>query len=282
MRWIALLALAACADPTPAPAPASTAPQSTTAKSAASAAPKTAPTTAAPAVDAKARFEARESKPLPKQLPKAWKALVATLDAKVLSARHLVFTRVDGNAPHREVDLVLRVFGDDAANDAKVKAALKAWPEAKLEIDRVKGAPPRESQYTIEWAHTPANPPDAKPCRTPKAVDLPPEAPRWLDRVTNARSTRRRVGAGVDVTAHGTTIELVMRYRNGYARDEAIGHFTKAATRQGYEKAGGDGLKQRWTHTDGRRLWWRPDNSRLHLGCAIAGPVLTLTLAPPR
>lgn len=279
MRWIAALALVACADPAPPARPAlspATAPDAP-----ASAPPSVAPASEAAApVDAKARFEARQSQPLPAALPKDWRALPPALDAKVLSVRHLVFTRIDGAPPHREVDLLLRIFGDDAANDARVKAALAPWPGAEVETDRVKGAPPRESQYAIRWAHTPADPGELTPCKKPPAVDLPPEAPAWLDRITNARSTRRRIGAGVEHAAAGPTLELWMRYQNGYARDEAVGHFAAEAARQGFTRARGDALKQTWTHADGRRLWWRPDNGRLHLGCTLAGPVLVLTLAP--
>ncbi|MGK0361523.1 MAG: hypothetical protein ACI9U2_003841 [Bradymonadia bacterium] len=263
-------ALLACGDPTP-PAPAPAAPTT--------AAPVTeaAPSTASPA-EAKARFDARVSHPLPAQLPKAWHALVKDAGAKVLAARHAVFSRVDGADSRREVHLTLRVFGDDAALDAKMRALLARWPEVTLEIDRVKGAPPRESQYAIDWVRRPADPADAKKCRAPKAVDLPPEAPRWLDRVTNARSTRRRVGAESSISATARDLVLYMRYRNGYAQDEAIGHFAKAAKRAGYTRTDGEALDQTWTHPKGGRLAWSPFNADLNLGCAIAGPVLRLDL----
>lgn len=281
MRWLGLLALVACADPTPPAAPPSSAPKSAAAPASARPASSAPATTAAPKVDARARWAARVSQPLPKDLPKAWRAVIEATGAKVVSARHLVFTRTDDQPPRREVDLVLRVFGEDAANDAAMRKALAPWPDAKLEIDRVKGTPPRQSQYSIEWARRPANAPDAKPCKKPKALDLPAEAPRWLDRVTNARSTRRRVGVAVDRDAEGLTVEQTMRYRNGYARDEAIGHFRKAAERQGFTHDRGTGERQRWIHRDGRVLRWDRDNSELYLGCPVAGPVLVLTLHTP-
>lgn len=263
-----VLALA-CSDPAPT-APKVTAPPPVAVAS------EAAPVTASPA-EAKARFDARVSVAIPAQMPKAWRSLVKAANAKVLAARHAVFSRVDGADPRREVHLKLRVFGDDGALDARMRTLLAAWPDAQLEIDRVKGAPPRESQYTIDWARRPPDPSDAKKCRAPKAVELPAEAPRWLDRVTNARSTRRRVGAESQVTSEGAAVVLYMRYRNGYAQDEAIKHFTTAAKRAGYTRTDGDALTQAWSHPAGARLAWSPFNDTLNLGCAIAGAVLRLS-----
>ena len=180
--------------------------------------------------------------------------------------------------------MVLRAFGEDDALDARLRGLLAPWPDATLEIDRVKGASPRESQYTIAWAHEPAVN-DAKKCRAPKAVDLPSEAPRWLDRVTNARSTRRRVGAEIQVGADGRVVVLYMRYRNGYAQDEAVRHVTEAATRAGYSHAKGEALTQAWTHPEGGRLEWSPFNEELNLGCAINATLLRFSwreVAPRR
>ena len=201
------------------------------------------------------------------------------------SARHAVFSRVDDEDPRREIRLVLRAFGEDEALDARLRGLLAPWPDAKLEIDRVKGAPPRESQYTIDWARRPADPVDAKKCRAPKAVDLPPEAPSWLDRITNARSTRRRVGVETRSEPDGRGVVLYMRYHNGYAQDEAIRHFTEAAQRAGYTHAAGKALEQTWTHPKGARLTWSPFNDDLNLGCAINGSVLRFSwreVAPAR
>ena len=275
----ALATLLACSD-APAPAPSAAGPSAPGTAAPVTAAPVTeaaAPETRSPA-DAKAHFDARVSHPLPAQLPKAWRAVVKDAGAKVLAARHTVFSRVDGADARRAVHLTVRVFGDDAALDKQMRALLARWPAAKLEIDRVKGAPPRESQYTIDWERRPADPADAKNCRAPKAVDLPSEAPRWLDRVTNARSTRRRVGAESGISADGLHLVLYMRYRNGYAQDEAIRHFTQAATRAGYALKDGKALDQSWAHPQGARFAWSPFNDDLNLGCAIAGPVLRLQL----
>ena len=197
---------------------------------------------------------------------------------------------MDGAPPAESIRLKIRVFGEDAAVDARLLAALKALglpgdalPEAPVEagperwavdIARVKGDAPRETEAEITWQRTPPMLVGEKPCKKPAAIDLPAELPAWLDAVTNARSTRRRVLTGFDRTPERLALEVGMLYHNGYALDEGVGHLTALARKRGYTQASGSGSRQTWRHPDGAELSWRSDNDPLALGCSLAGPFL--------
>lgn len=243
-----------------------------------------APASQAPAIlsvdEKRARFAARQSVPLPKGLPKRWRAALEPLAAKYISTRIAQQTRIDGAPPALAIELVFRLFGDDAALDAAVKEALAPWPAAQIEIDRVKGVAPRQSQYTVRFKRTPAPPAELKDCRAPKAIGLPAEAPRWLDRFTHARSNRRRVAVEVEHTAQATTVHLIMLYRGGYARDEAMRHFQRFAKAARF--AAEDGLDGVWRHANGQTVRWVRDAADLQVGCRIASPVLRFSWVAPR
>jgi hypothetical protein len=257
--------------PPPAPAPASIAPATPQTQ-----APATSP---AEIAQREARFDARPSVPLPAQLPKAWRTALTALHPKFVSARVLRQTRADGVPAQSELQLVFRLFGRDADLDGRVKSALKPWPGARLEIDRVKGVEPRQSHYTVRFASTSPEPTSMKDCRTPPPVELPREAPRWLDRFTNARSTRRRIAVEVEQTVKATQVRLWMLYRNGYALDEAKTHFRRFAKAAGYQPGEADAP---WRDSSGHTVGWQRTDDDFRLGCRVAGPILRFDWVAPR
>ncbi|MEZ4470824.1 MAG: hypothetical protein R3F60_08500 [bacterium] len=103
----------------------------------------------------------------------------------------------------------------------------------------MKGDAPRETEVDVRFVRTPPEVVGAKPCKKPAAIDQPAEAPGWLEGVTNARSTRRRVTTRLERTPVRLAVELGMLYHNGYAQDEGVGHLTDLARKRGYQKVKG-------------------------------------------
>lgn len=250
----------------------------------------------------RARWAARPVVELPPAVPPAWRTVASRLDGRLVEARHAVRSR-RSLTPWRTVKLVVRVFGDDAEVVERVRAALGAAklgglpttglpdePVASgdttwsVDIGRLVAPPgePREQIVTIEWRRRPADPAEVKGCRKPPEVEPPAAAPSWLAKVTRARSTRRRVTAATVADRKGTAVALRMLFHNGNAHDEHVGHLAEAAARAGFTHVSGEGPRQRWTHADGRRFEFEPDNSDdLGLGCRLAGPVIAIDYRVP-
>ncbi len=250
----------------------------------------------------RARFEQRAVVEAPLELPPAWRDLPKALgDARLTGVFHEVRSRVDREPPYRHVHLQVRAFGTDAEVDAALLAALRGLELPGLEKGLPKGdvkdgaltwsvevrrliAPEgeaREHRVEIDWLRVPPTPADAKGCRRPPAVDAPAARPAWLSRPTDTRSTRRRISAAVADTPDGQRVTIRMRYRNGFAHDEAIGHLMDAARAAGLKQVDGSGPRQTWEGEAGR-LSWTPDPSAMHLGCEINGPVVEIVWVPRR
>ena len=245
----------------------------------------------------RARFAERPVITPPSPLPAEWKALVTDLDGRLLAATVAWRTRVDGKPLVTEIAMQFRVFGHDAPVEAALLGALKTrgfvgdtLPETAAEVDgarfhvevaRLKGQAPRETQFDLTWQREPTAADNQAVCKKPPALPLPGEAPAWLDPVTNARSTRRRVALRLELSREARAVEVAMLFQNGYAQDEAVGHYTELAKQRGFKLSEGSGLRQTWQHTDGQRLAWRPTRRDLGLGCEEAGPVLELTWQGP-
>lgn len=245
------------------------------------------------AEERRVRFEKRPVIEPLSPWPAPWKRLVTDLGGRLLEGAAAWNTRADGSTLVTEITLSFRVFGPDAEVEAQLLQALKsrgfdgpALPEVPVERDgaewsvqvaRLKGEAPRETHFDLTWKREPPKTDNAAPCKKPTALALPPEAPAWLDAVTNTRSTRRRVAARLDLTTEAKAVEISMLFQNGYAQDEGVGHYTALAQQRGFKHAEGAGLKQTWRHPDGAELAWWPTRRGLGLGCEEAGPVLEIS-----
>ena len=241
----------------------------------------------------RARFEQRAVIEPPSPLPAPWKRLASDLGGRLLEGAAAWNTRVDGSILVTEITLSFRMFGQDTEVEARLLEALKSrgftgatLPEVPVEQDgarwsvqvaRLKGAAPRETHFDVSWQREAPRADNAAPCKKPTALALPPEAPAWLDAVTNTRSTRRRVAARLDLATESKAVEISMLFQNGYAQDEGVGHYTALAQQRGFKHAEGSGLKQTWQHPDGAELAWKPTRRALGLGCEEAGPVLEIS-----
>lgn len=262
-----------------------------------------------PSVDERrAKFEARPTIALPDDLPPAWARFMRAIEARPTAARHEVRSTA-GREPWRAVQLTARVFGEDEAVQAKVHAALAALdlpalpaadavPEGfwrgepvidgdvrwNVDIGRLVAPPgePREQIVELRWQRAPDDPDDPRNCRKPPEVPPPAGAPPWLVRVTDARTTRRRITAASDVTPTGREVAIRMLFRNGFAHDEHVRHLAEGAEKAGFVRARGEGPRQAWRHPDGAVFEFAPDTTDdLGLGCALAGPVIAMSLRTP-
>lgn len=293
LRWLVLAGVmtAGCRESPPA------------APDAAPIAPAAAPPVAAGATRAErqARFEGRAVIALPPELPAAWARMVRSLGARPTALRHEVRTSA-GKEGWRLVELDLRLFGEDAAIEAKLVEALgalglpgldKRLPSDAVEagpvrwsvqVDRLVAPPDegreqivREQIVRLRWQRTPAAPAEAVKCRKPLPVEAPAVTPPWLAEVTSRRSTRQRITAAVKLDAARSQVALRMLFHNGFAHDEQVGELAKAAGRAGFARVEGEGPRQRWQHADGSALTFRPDTADdLGLGCTLAGPVIAI------
>lgn len=291
-----LLALAGCDEK---PAPGTSTPPAPIATPMSSP-PK--PPTAPDETSRRARWDQRPTVEPPPELPKAWRALPAKIpDARLTAAHHELRSRVDAVPPYRHVHLELRIFGRDAEVEASLRDALsglelpglgEALPTAPVRVGDVTWsvevhrlvAPPgeaREHRVELDWRRVPTDPPELEKCRRPVAVEPPAARPAWLSRPTDTRSTRRRISAAAALDAHGLRVTLRMRYHNGFAQDEAVGHLIEAARAAGLSLTEGSGPRQTWQGPAGR-LTWEPDPDEMHLGCLINGPVIRILWSAPR
>lgn len=296
LRWLVLaVAVAGCREAPPAAAP-----------DAAVTAPAAAPAAGATLAERQARFEGRAVIALPAELPAAWARMVRSLGARPTGLRHEVRTSA-GKEGWRLVELDLRLFGEDAAVEAKLVEALGALGlpglDGRLPVDAVEAgpvrwsvqvdrlvAPPgqagepvaREQIVRLRWQRTPPAPAEAVKCRKPLPVDAPAVTPAWLAEVTSRRSTRQRITAAVKLDAAKARVEQRMLFHNGFAHDEQVGDLAAAAARAGFARVEGEGPRQRWQHADGSVLAFRPDTADdLGLGCTLAGPVIAIEWSGP-
>ncbi|MEZ4466493.1 MAG: hypothetical protein R3F43_19090 [bacterium] len=90
----------------------------------------------------------------------------------------------------------------------------------------------------VRFVRTPPRWWGRSPARSRRPSTSPPRR-RAGWRVTNARSTRRRVTTRLERTPVRLAVELGMLYHNGYAQDEGVGHLTDLARKRGYQKVKG-------------------------------------------
>lgn len=285
-RWAALVvALAGCGESPPAVVDA-----------AAVAAPDAAVAAGPSVEERRARFEGRAVVALPGELPGAWAKFVRAVEGRPTKLLHEVRT-ASAKVDWRAIELDLRVFGEDAAVEARLVAALGALGlpgvGAALPAEPVSAGPvrwsvgvdrlvapvgePREQIVRLRWRRVPEAPAEPVKCRKPLPVDAPAAAPGWLAEVTSRRTTRQRITAASRLDPAGAEVEMRMLFRNGFAHDEHVGHLTEGATRAGFARVEGEGPRQRWRHPDGAVLSWAPDTADdLELGCTLAGPVLAI------
>ncbi|MEZ4470825.1 MAG: hypothetical protein R3F60_08505 [bacterium] len=62
----------------------------------------------------------------PAAWPKPWRGLAAEVEGRLIGAGHALQARVDKAPPAEEIHVRLRLFGEDAAVDARLLQALKA------------------------------------------------------------------------------------------------------------------------------------------------------------
>jgi hypothetical protein len=137
----------------------------------------------------------------------------------------------------------------------------------------------REHRVEFDYLRTPKAPADPKKCKRPPALDLPAEHPKFLRKPTSARSTRRLISQQVSRGHDGLRVSLRMRYHNGFALDEGMGHLMKAAETAGLKRSAGEGPRQTWRGATGT-LRWSPDPDEMQLGCRINGSVVLIDWRP--
>jgi len=249
------------------------------------------------------RFNTRRTATTPSDLPAPWRRLLKTLDARALKVGHKMWSYQTDWRGGRHISLKLRLFGLDTPvaerahaalaklglpqlseplQEQRIEAGLISW---SLSIDRVvapEGAQ-RETQLDLSWTRQP-KPRKKEPgaCRKPHPVPAPDLIPRWLNKTTEKRSTRRRIISELKTTTKRVKARMQMLYHNGFAHDENVGQLTEAAKRAGLVHTRGSGPKQVWTHTDGRRMSLRPVREVHDMGCTIRGPVLEIKWRGPK
>ncbi len=253
------------------------------------------PAPGATVAERRARYEGRATVEPPREMPAAWRDLPAKLEAKLGRIEHEVRSRVDDAEPYRRVRMELRLFGTDAAVEARLLSALSAMKlpglgdglptEAvnadsihwSLSVRRFVAPPgtPREAIVTLDWRHVPPDPPEPPRCKKPRPVKAPRGAPRWLRARTLRMTTRQRVSATTVHDPDGVRVSMRVLLRNGETQSGDLTRLVKLAKRLKFERETLDGMHQRWV---GKRdtLEWRADNQGLNLGCQITGPVLAI------
>ena len=231
LRFIpTLLLIAACSGEPPPPT-----------QSATVVAPQTPQTTN---VERRARFDSRTTAEWPTTLPAAWTRLLKSLDARLLKSLHRAWSYQTDWRGGTAVGLTARVFGLDDAVDARILKGLQSLNLPKLtgplrdqtvtagqvewsiSIDRVK-APPgaeRETQLELTWSRQPRTDKRADRCRKPHPVPAPSAVPGWLAKVTEKRTTRRRI-----LAESTTSICCAIRASRWARRDCAWRTFSRSA-----------------------------------------------------
>lgn len=244
----------------------------------------------------RARYDKRPAVKPPRDMPERWRTLAEKMDARLGRVDHEVRSRWGEGEPFRRIRVELRVFGTDAAVEARLLSALSALglpglsaglPTGEVTKDEVTWgvavrrfvAPPgepREAIVTLDWRRVPTDPPEPPRCKKPKSVKAPRESPKWMRVRSSRMTTRHRVGARVAIDPDGTRVSMLVLFRNGETQAGDLTKLVALAKRLKLTLDHEDGVTQRWT---GRTttMEWRTESGKLHLGCTLTGPVLELS-----
>ena len=127
----------------------------------------------------------------------------------------------------------------------------------------------------LTWTRAPLGSTDSiKRCPRPHHLEGAEMLSGRIRQTFDKRTTKRIIEIEELVDPKGSTTELLVWYKNGFAQDEHIGQLQTALLSAKWNKIAGTSVKQQWVKDGSGRLAWRPVREPFPMNCTLRGALV--------
>ena len=127
----------------------------------------------------------------------------------------------------------------------------------------------------LTWSRAPVAITDStKRCPRPHHLEGAEMLSGRIKQTFDKRTTKRIIEIEELVDLDGSTTELLVWYKNGFAQDEHIGQLQTALLSEKWHKVAGTSVKQQWDKKGSGRLAWHPVREPFTMNCALRGALV--------